>query len=163
MFLCCWPCILQLDRHKLTGAKPHAVFLPARITSLYLHFPLQPWLFRAQRTHDSAVVFIPRRGCCILILGFPWGSSTYLYDLVAMRITFGQEFFVFQNLQSFIIMLIFPIIPNFLFTVLSFLSPNIIPLFFCQQRCRGTTPVQTSQRSQTAGRAHPTLTWSTVL
>lgn len=61
-----WPCVLQLGRQRLTGAKPHAVFLPANITGLYLHLsPPKTLLFSTQnRTFCSC---IPNRGSCYML------------------------------------------------------------------------------------------------
>lgn len=56
----------RLWKHRLTGAEPHAAFLPAHIISLYLHSSLKLLLFSSHSADNFAVIFDARgEGCCI--------------------------------------------------------------------------------------------------
>lgn len=63
---CSLPLTPRLWKHRLTGAEPHAVFLPAHIISLYLHSPLKLLLFSSHSADNFAVIFDARgEGCRI--------------------------------------------------------------------------------------------------
>lgn len=164
--LCSWPCILHLGKHRLTGAKPHAVFHPANITTLYLHFSSQPLLFSAHKTDNIAVAFIPCRGsCCILMQGFPGAKNhVCLYDPKHESVIFIIQ----ENLTSNYFcapstnVIFFTASGTNFFFQLCFSSPTNTNNSFQQQRCRGMILALSCQRSPTAGRAHPTQTWSTA-
>lgn len=144
----------RLWKHRLTGAEPHAVFLPAHIISLYLHSSLKLLLFSSHGADNFAVIFYAcGEGCCIKNIPTEPHASLCNHNKWKFK---GFFWLVFQHINN---------VP-FCFYFLHWLPPRSAPHLFNTtqrwKRCRGTTLALSCLRSPTAGRAPLTPTWSTA-